>query len=135
MKPAKISVPEDFIVAPLDTLAQAIQAVMTPDLLKPKYRGLTAPLAGHCYVTTQTYFHLMGGKEAGYEVFHIPMDDDTHWFLLKLPNEIIDLTSAQFDRSVPYLEGNHGGFLTNYPDERAQTVIERLRALYPELGL
>jgi hypothetical protein len=135
MKPPKISVPVDFIMAPLDDLAQAIQTVMTPDLLKPKYRHSTAPLAGHCYVTTQTYFHLMGGKEAGYEVYHIQMGDDIHWFLLKLPNEIIDLTASQFERPVPYPEGVHGGFLTNYPDERAQIVIERLREQYPELGI
>ena len=38
---------------------------LTPDLLKPEYRAANEnnPLFGHCYVASETLFHLMDSSE------------------------------------------------------------------------
>ena len=51
-----------MIYSASDPLARAIAAVLTPDLLKPGY----GPKA-HCYVASEAYFHLRGGKAAGFK--------------------------------------------------------------------
>lgn len=106
------------------------------DLLHPKFRHLAGvhPLAGHCYVATEVYWHLM---LSGYwytvsnGVFYphrVKVQGVTHWYLAPKDGgfPIIDITAEQFedeDVPVPYAQGRRAGFLTKHPSKRAQRVI------------
>jgi hypothetical protein len=98
-----------------DPLARAVRAGLTPDLLKPEYRGSKRPFAGHCYVATEAYYHLVGGKAAGLTRFHIKHEDASHWWLLDLRGRVIDLTAEQFKTPVPYERGRRRAFLPPTP--------------------
>jgi hypothetical protein len=117
----------------MNTVEQAIRASLTPELLKPEYRGSDRPYAGHCYVASEAYWHLRG-RSHGYIPHRIKHEGSTHWYLMRRnTGEVIDLTAEQFETSVPYSEGVGCGFLTSKPSKRAQTVIDRvlLRLLMP----
>ena len=97
---------------------------LTPDLLKPQFRG-THPLAGHCYVASETYYHLKGGKAAGLHAVNMKHEGVSHWWIEE-GDQIVDLTAAQFPTPVPYSLGRRRGFLTKKPSKRAQIVIDRV---------
>lgn len=106
----------------LKTLVKLIQESLTPDLLKPKYRNGVNRYAGHCYVASETLYHLMGGKESGLKPFGL----GDHWWLQDGSDQIIDITSAQFDYKFPYYLGRHRSFLTRTPSKRAKILMERI---------
>lgn len=81
-------------------LIRQIQSVLTPDLLKPKYRAgndASNPMYGHCYAASDALYHMLGGKAAGYTPM-VATDDTggTHWWLRGPKGEIIDVTAAQY---------------------------------------
>ena len=119
-----------------DPLARAIRSVLSPDLLKPEYRAgnVGNPSFGHCYVASEAYYHLRGGKAAGFKSMHISHEGASHWWLKGPNGEIYDLTADQFKTVVPYEKGDYVGFLTAQPSKRAQVVIDRVRARYPGLA-
>ena len=92
----------------------------SPDLLKPRYRGKANPLAGHCYVATETLYHRHGGKP-----MFIRHEGEPHWFLL-LDGKVIDPTASQFRRPVPYEKAKGKGLLTKAPSRRSRVLMERL---------
>jgi len=90
------------------------------------------PLAGQCYVASESLFHLTGGYEKWYvERTSVLVDGEwiTHWYL-RDRNElhVVDLTAEQFgDRKIPYGAGTRTGFLTQNPSKRAQEVIDTVK--------
>ncbi len=103
-----------------------IRLYLTEDLLKNKYKG-RHPLSGHCYVASEAYYHLNGGKESGLKPHSLRIDENmVHWFLKDRFNRIIDLTAEQFDYQVPYETGRARGFLTKGPSKRAMILINKV---------
>lgn len=62
-----------------DAVGSSVRAALTPELLKPEYRDHPRPYAGHCYVASEAYFHLMGGSAAGYKSVRFGHEDSPHW--------------------------------------------------------
>jgi len=110
------------------TLIQAIQKCLNSELLSPKYRGQSNPLAGHCYVASETFFHLAGGKQAGLKPMQLLHEGKSHWFVYDEKNsQVIDITAGQFRKPVPYTQAKGRGFLTKNPSKRAQKLIDAMR--------
>lgn len=103
-------------------MIEQIKAALTPDLLKPEYRGSDNPMRGHCYVASEAYWHLSGKVGKPMRIRH---EGSSHWFI-KEGDTIIDITASQFETPVPYENGIGCGFLTKNPSKRAQTVIDRV---------
>jgi hypothetical protein len=105
-------------------------------LLKPKYRKMPFrnKYTGHCYVATETLYHLLDDDEK--EIYCpsiLKINNDTHWFLKnKLDGTIIDITKNQYDFDINYNESRYSAFLTKAPSKRSQTLIHRI---YEESGL
>lgn len=105
-------------------LEAAIQGACTDALRKPQYRGNANPLAGHCYVASEAYYHLRG-KAQGFVPQTIRHEGGPHWYLKhKTTGQVLDLTASQFSSKVPYEKGRGCGFLTRQPSKRAQAVID-----------
>lgn len=94
-------------------------------MLKPQYRG-GHPLSGHCYVASEAYYHLKGGKAARLHAVNIKRESVSHWWI-EHGDEIVDLTAEQFSTPVLYWYGRRRGFLTKKPSKRAQIVINRVK--------
>ena len=119
---------------------RAVRTKLTSDLLKPSYRmsNRKNPMAGHCAVATQSLYHLLGGKRAGYTPMQLWHEGASHWYLRAKDGHVLDATADQFRTSVPYHEGVARGFMTprqgrrtQPPSRRAQMVIDRVRAGAP----
>ena len=113
-----------------DLIAQ-VQGALTLDLLREPYRSRVAagahPLTGHCYVASEAYYHLAGGKAVGLKPMCVQHEGGPHWWLRDADGRDIDLTAAQFSSPVPYKLGRGKGFLTTQPSKRAQQVIDAVR--------
>jgi hypothetical protein len=109
-------------------LVTKIQAVLSEDLLLPKYRGSSKPFFGHCYAASEALYHLLGGRDAGLKPMNMKVGNVSHWFLLK-EDEIIDPTAAQFDMLPNYKLARGKGFLTKNPSKRARLIMDRIAAL------
>lgn len=110
---------------PDDQMCERIRASLTDELRKPPWRGSNNLAAGHCYVASEAYFHLKGGKEAGYKPMRIRHEGSPHWFVANPDGTYTDLTADQFRTPVPYEQGVGCGFLTREPSARARTVMQR----------
>lgn len=104
---------------------EAVRGVLTPDLLKPEFKGGPNPSGGHCYAASEAVYHLLGGKESGYTPVNLKHEGVSHWFLRGPKGEIIDPTADQFSTPVPYDQGRGTGFLTKEPSKRAAEIIRR----------
>jgi len=119
-------------------LVGKIQSVLTPDLLKPKYRKMSEgehPTFGHCGSATQAAYYMLGGEESGYvpQVANLG-DGTTHWWLRhRDTGHVIDPTKEQFTskgKKPPYDRGRGCGFPNPNPDvpsKRGQEIINRIR--------
>ena len=117
----------------MKTLIKTIQEKLTPDLLKKPYREENSknPMFGHCYVATETLYHLIDNPMD----FNIQYGKDerniTHWWLKdKKTNEIVDVTADQYysqNLIPPYDKGRNASFLTNFPSKRAKKLMERVK--------
>ncbi len=118
----------------IETLSAAIRAALTPDLIRPKYRGHdNNPMYGHCYVASEALFHMLGGWGSPYQAVRGKDETgDVHWWLEhKITGHRYDVTADQFysiGRKPPYANGRAGPFLTKQPSKRAQIVLERVKA-------
>ena len=109
-------------------MIKRIQAALTPDLLLPRYRGSTNPLAGHCYAASEALYHLLGGKEAGYRPVSLRLSPClVHWWIEGPGGEVLDPTARQFSEPVAYHKGRGRGFLTRQPSARADEIIRRIK--------
>ena len=81
-------------------------------------------MAGHCYVASECFYHLSGGKEAGFKPMHIKHEGVSHWWVQGPKGEVIDITAAQFKTAVVSENSRGKGFLTRNPSKRAQKLID-----------
>ena len=110
------------------TLIAAIQRHLNPNLLSRKYRKQSNPLAGHCYVASEAFYHLAGGKEAGLKPMQLSHEGKSHWFILDTKtSQVVDITASQFIKPVPYSKAVGRGFLTRNPSKRAQTLMRAIQ--------
>jgi hypothetical protein len=105
---------------------ERLQAAMTPDLLKPEWRGGLTPTAGHCYAASEALFHALGKQEAGWKSLSMKVGEATHWCLLHVESGVLlDPTWDQFGKIAPYEQAKGTGFLTRAPSKRAQEMMRR----------
>ncbi len=108
-----------------------IKNSLSPDLLKTEYRVANEnnPMFGHCYVATETLYHLMDSDDVK------PCcgrDDDgiVHWWLeYRKSGKRIDVTAEQYlsvGKVPPYENGRGSGFLTKEPSKRARLVMDKV---------
>lgn len=100
---------------------------LSADLLHPQFKNSKSKVAGHCYVASEAYYHLLGGKDSGLKPMFLKVNNIPHWFLKDSNNKIIDLTAKQFNCQIPYENAVGKGFLTKNPSKRAQILIARIK--------
>lgn len=112
---------------------ELIQAALSPDLLKAKYRHLQDIhfTGGHCYHAAEALWHLLGGKSSDWQpCVYREEDGITHWWLQnKVTGDIADPTKEQYNTDIlPYNRGKGKGcgFLTATPSKSAQTILNRI---------
>jgi len=107
-------------------IGNIIRSNLTDDLRKKQYQGDPNPMTGHCYVASEAFYHLCGGKEV-FTPMVMQVPTGTHWFLKqKESGAIIDLTADQFDLELDYSTARGTGFLTRLPSARTTTLIGRI---------
>ena len=103
---------------------------LTDDLLKNKYKSSVNKnkFSGHCYVATETLYHLLDDNEKkNYTPAILKVNNDTHWFLKnKITGEIFDITKNQFNYSLDYSKSINKAFLTKNPSKRTLILINRI---------
>lgn len=115
-------------------LMRAVTSVLTPELLKPRYRTWHSPAnptAGHCYVASEALYHLLESRD--WCPRWAPDGDHTHWWVQHVHSgEILDPTAHQYTvhgLTPPYGDGRGCGFLTRQPSKRALVLLHRVLAL------
>lgn len=110
-------------------IIKALQKALSPDLLSKKYQNehLNHPLAGHCYIATEAYYHACHKQHKHLRAYVINLGDGlTHWYL-KDGDKIIDVTADQFaGEKIPYEKSKAIGFLTKKPSKRCQILLKRI---------
>lgn len=141
-------------------IKRAIIASLSPDLLEKKYREQLTPddppETGHCAVASEAFYHLAGGKEAGFiptvagyasdgkgnmkfgaereEAIRNGWRKESHWWIMgpsggeRGAGKRFDVTVGQFPEPFPYEKGHNTGFMQpkQIPSKRAQIVIDRV---------
>ena len=141
-------------------IKRAIIDSLTPDLLEKKYAAQLSPddpkETGHCAVASEAFYHLAGGKQAGFipVVCGYAANDkgemkfghertvavqqgwrsETHWWIRGPKNgqrgkgAIFDVTAGQYPEAYPYENGHNTGFMQpqQKPSKRAQIIIDRV---------
>jgi len=123
-----------------DQTATAIRNYLwnNDELLKGDYKQyLNHPLAGHCYLASESYLCLVDDPEAwtphqlvvewdSGDIHH----DLSHWYLVNHERDlIVDLTADQFDMTptAPSYGGGIGrGFVPPSPSSRAEKVVSAI---------
>ena len=115
---------------------------LSDDLRQPQYRGHPNPLRGHCYVMSEAFFYILGGKSQGWKpaTCNVLCDGKrvVHWFLFHERNRVIcDPTRQQFteEEFVPYAYGRGRGFLTKKPSKRTRELIRRAAKTLQMVGV
>lgn len=83
-------------------------------------------MRGNCYVASESLYHLLGGKAAGWTPMQMRTETDSHWFLKHSSGLIIDPTVSQFDSTPDYSLARGRGFLTKQPSKRARSLMGRI---------
>ncbi len=107
----------------MEELQSIIIQCLSPDLLKKEFRNQKHPLAGHCYVASEAYYHLSSENLTPQYLYH---ENQPHWYLKRADGKIIDLTAEQFQTRPDYSLGRSLGFLTKQPSKRAKILIGRV---------
>lgn len=113
----------------LDELIARIRASLSDDLLKAdqRRRERRTASAGHCYVASETLWHLSGCTLSVCQVEH---ENNSHWFLRdEQTGAIYDPTADQFATPPPYASARRRAFLTRQPSKRAAILISRVERL------
>ncbi len=124
-----------------DSLAREIQAVLEDDLangaklMLPKYRRaalMHGSLDGYCTIGADAYFFLSGGRDAGLQPMQRTHRGNSHWWIVKDEDVVIDLTLRPDEKPrrfpKPY-EGTPRGFMMHgyrRPSKRAKTLMDRV---------
>lgn len=85
-----------------------------------------AKILGPCYPTSEAFYHLLGGKKAGWKPMRMNNNGTSHWFLKHKSGLILDPTVDQFKKVPNYDKGIGNGFLTKLPSKRAFKIIQDL---------
>ncbi len=126
------------------SLVREVQSVLSPDLLKPKYRAGAHkhPHWGHCYGASEALWHLLGAERSGWTACYVSVGGGSHWFLRRPTasgHEVLDPTAGQFEHCglVPDYEQAKGcGFPGTrhdakgrcLPGSQGRAILERLAA-------
>ncbi len=96
---------------------------------------------GSCYVASEAYYLLAGGKSAGLTpvrgevgaILHRSLNrsgsylaPSVHWWLRREDGEVVDLTAVQFDEPFPYAQGRGRGFMPS-PSKHTLMIVEEVR--------
>ncbi|TAL30277.1 MAG: hypothetical protein EPN97_12700 [Alphaproteobacteria bacterium] len=127
-----------------DEIKRAILASLSPDLLEKKYREQLSPddppETGHCAVASEAFYHIAGGRKAGFipvvcgyaadgsgkmkfgaektEALKNPAwHKETHWWVRgpkdgkRGQGRLFDVTVRQYPDPFPYENGHNTGFM------------------------
>lgn len=164
-KPAK----DTGKVLAFDDIRRAIIASLSPDLLEKKYREQLTPddppETGHCAIASEAFYHIAGGKQAGFMpvVAGYAADGhgnmafgpartaaldkgwrkESHWWIrgprgaARGEGGFFDVTKGQFPAPFPYEQGHNTGFMQpkQIASKRAQVIIDRVTAILGEDAL
>lgn len=125
--------PFESLTAETKESVRSIQNVLSPDLLKPKYRqelrdeDYYAITYGHCYVAAEVAYHLFAAEQ-GFVPYMAKDGESTHWWLVNEDTgEILDPTYPQLEGNFEvYERGKRRAFLPQSPSRRAREVMRRL---------
>ena len=79
------------------------------------------PTTGYCYVVAEVVYHYLA--PTGSRPYCIKLtNNETHWFIMTLNGEILDLTSDQFDNPVDYTKAKPQNFLTKDISKRGKIL-------------
>lgn len=109
-------------------LVEDVRAALSDDLRRAPWKGATNPFAGHCYVASETVFHILGGRAAGITPIHMKHEAQPHWALRFSDGSIVDPTGDQFATRPNYSMARNATFLTVAPSQRAVTLIARVKS-------
>lgn len=111
------------------SLIKRIQKNLTPSLLHRKYSKSKHPLSGHCYVASEAFYHLAGGKAAGFKPMFVKHEGQPHWWIQGPNKEVIDITAKQFFTPISYCKSIGKGFLTKQPSKRAKKLLDAMASI------
>lgn len=109
---------------------------LSDDLLSKEWKKKKSDLGiinvhktfGHCYLVTETAYHLLGGKEEGWKPFYLKQDGESHWFLKHSSGFILDISAPQFGTTYIHYDLARGkGFLTKGPSKRTKRLIQKIQ--------
>lgn len=110
-----------------ETIIRLIKKNLSDDLRKPKYRGESNQLKGHCYVASEAFYHLCNNSSE-WKPGTLRHEGDIHWLLKhRKTGEVVDITATQFTRLPDYDKFRGRGFLTKSPSKRTQKLIKKIR--------
>jgi hypothetical protein len=82
---------------------------------------------GNCYVTSESLYHLLGGRAAGWVPQTLRHEGVVHWYLKnEKTGAILDATVMQFSEPPDYSKGRGRGFLTKRPSFRAMVLMANM---------
>ena len=125
-------------------IEKKIVSVLSPDLLNSKWAKLVKESdvagTGHCYIASESAYHLLGGKANGWQ--HMALNHDRwndgldegethHYIVNRESGEIVDPTWEQFgNEKIPYEVGIPCGFLTGeIPSKRCLIVLDKVKSI------
>lgn len=112
-------------------LADRLRDHLTDDLRRPPWKGDPNPVAGHCYVLTESIYHALGGVDL--RTMTRRHEGSPHWWIVdERTGEVVDLTRSQFRTPVPYLYGHPVPLL---PVSGGGPSARALRLLIRSLGV
>lgn len=112
----------------------AVTAVWTPKLLRPKYQKKVedgaSPLTGSSYIFCEAVWHLSDQKKSGLKLHMLTAADSDgevlyHFYFLNEAGRVLDPTASQFERKLDYSAGKPQPFMSIQPSPRARTLINR----------
>src|ERR1039457_5634568 len=74
--------PSAALVSAIHSIISDEEFIREHKLLETKYMGNPRPYAGHCYVASEVYYHLSGGKAAGLKACGLKLSPKVqHWWV------------------------------------------------------
>jgi hypothetical protein len=115
-----------------NTVIRYIQESLTDELRNPEFRGNPNPMAGYCYVASEAFYYLRGGRDSGFHPAVVHHEGGTHWFLREPDGHALDITVTQYTTMPDHPRGRNASFRNKKPSKRAAVVIRRVAKLMAE---
>lgn len=99
-------------LAKVRRIGKRLASVLSDDLLEPKRRGSSCPVAGHCFVCVEALWVLVSGEGGPWATAclkGVKHEGSSHWWLRRDDGAIVDPTAAQFVMLPPYHLGRPCG--------------------------